>query len=210
MVATSYARPVFRRSKPSDQTTAADQAPEPPEELQGKGHPTPKRKDAEAARKQALKIPADPKAAKRAMRERDRQARAEQREAMMRGEERALPQRDRGPVRGYVRNWVDSRRLISEYFLPLVLVILVLTLVPNAQIRYFASLTWYAIMLLMVLTLVFIAMRLKSALVAKWPEKADRKGAVFYGVMRALQIRRLRVPLPQVKAGGQPVTPKGK
>ncbi|MCB0914669.1 MAG: DUF3043 domain-containing protein [Actinobacteria bacterium] len=201
---------MFRRSQPSDQSPDLDAAAEVPDEPQGKGHPTPKRKDAEAARKQSLKIPADPKAAKRAMRERDRIARAEQREAMMRGEESALPARDRGPVRRFVRDWVDSRRLVSEYFLPLVLVILVLTLVPQPQIRFFASISWYAIMVLMILTLVFIAMRLKSALVAKWPEKADRKGAVFYGVMRALQIRRLRVPLPRVKAGGEPVAAKGK
>lgn len=177
---------------------------------EGKGRPTPKRRDAEAARKQALKIPADPKAAKKAMRERDRVARAEQREAMMRGDERALPPRDQGPVRKYVRTWVDSRRLVSEYFLPLVLVILLLTLIPNQQLRLWASLSWYGVMLLMILTLVFIGWRLRTDLVAEFPDKADRKGALFYGIMRSLQIRKLRVPLPQVKAGGAPVTPKSK
>ena len=48
---------------------AAD--PEPVEETStgsGKGRPTPSRKEAEAARKQALKVPKDPKAAKKAAR----------------------------------------------------------------------------------------------------------------------------------------------
>lgn len=198
---------VFRRTKTSDQPADVEQPPD--STPKGKGHPTPKRKDAEAARKQSLKVPSDPKAARKAMRERDRIARAEQREAMMRGEESALPARDQGPVRKYVRDWVDSRRLISEYFLPLVLVILVLTLVPNATLRFYASLSWYVIMLVMVLTLFFVGYRLKSALVAKWPEKPDRKGAVFYGVMRSMQIRKLRVPLPTVKPGGGKAPKKG-
>ncbi len=200
---------VFRRTKTSDQPSEVEQSPEETDKPQGKGHPTPKRRDAEAARKQSLKIPSDPKAARKAMRERDRHARAEQREAMMRGEESALPARDRGPVRRFVRDWVDGRRLISEYFLPLVLVILVLTLLPNPTLRYFASLSWYAIMLLMILTLVFVGFRLKRALVEKWPEKSDRKGAVFYGVMRSMQIRRLRVPVPLVKPGGSSDKTKG-
>ncbi|MSZ58615.1 MAG: DUF3043 domain-containing protein, partial [Actinobacteria bacterium] len=42
----------------------------------GKGRPTPSRREAEAARKQQIKIPKDPKAAKKATRERDREARA--------------------------------------------------------------------------------------------------------------------------------------
>ena len=53
--------------------------------------PTPKRKDAEAARKKALKVPKDTKEARKAMRERTRQQRAEARVAMSRGEEWAMP-----------------------------------------------------------------------------------------------------------------------
>ncbi|MDQ1250435.1 MAG: hypothetical protein QG597_4814 [Actinomycetota bacterium] len=203
---------MFRRSQPAAaaEPDTNDAVTDATADQQGKGRPTPKRRDAEAARKSALKIPADPKAAKKAMRERDRQARAVQREAMMRGDESALPARDQGPAKAFTRRWVDSRRLVSEFFLPLVLVILVFTLIPNQQIRLAASLSWYAIMLLMTLTLLFIGIRLRSALVSEFPAKADRKGAVFYGIMRALQIRKLRVPVPQIKPGGDPVTPKVK
>jgi hypothetical protein len=43
-----------------------------------------------------------------------------------------------------------------------------------------------------------------------YPDKSDRKGAVSYGVLRALQLRRFRIPPPRIKAGGQLVTPKVK
>ena len=79
-----------------------------------KGRPTPSRKDAEAARKQQLKIPKDPKAAKAAARERDREARATARAGMMAGDERYMPARDKGPARAFTRDFVDSRFSIAE------------------------------------------------------------------------------------------------
>lgn len=199
---------MFFRSKGADEAATQPTTPEVSEASVGKGHATPKRRDAEAARKTALKVPADPKAAKKAMRERDRVARAEQREAMMRGDERALPTRDRGPARAFVRQWVDSRRLIAEFFLPLVVLVLICTLIPNEVIRFYASISWYAILLVVIIDLTVTGLRISRALKAQFPDKADRKGAIFYGIMRAMQIRRLRVPLPQVKAGGAPVPPK--
>ena len=63
----------------------------------GKGHATPSRREAEEARKSQLKIPKDPKAAKKASRQRDQEDRARAREGMRNGEEKYLPARDRGP-----------------------------------------------------------------------------------------------------------------
>ena len=63
-----------------------------------KSEPTPKRKDAEAARKKALKVPKDSKEAKKAVRQRAREQRVETRLAMNRGEEWAMPYRDKGPA----------------------------------------------------------------------------------------------------------------
>jgi hypothetical protein len=170
----------------------------------GKGHPTPKRRDAEAARRQSLKVPSDPKAAKRASRERQREARLKQREAMMAGVESALPPRDRGPVKRFVRDWIDGKRRFSEYFLPMVLVVLLLTLIPHTQTQLFASYTWYLLMLILIVDVAVLVFRLRRVLRTQFPDKVDRKGATFYGVMRALQIRRLRIPAPQVSPGGRP------
>lgn len=202
---------MWRRNQPDPEPAEIDDATEASEGASaGKGHPTPKRKDAEAARKQSLKIPADPKAARRAARERERAERAKQREAMLAGVESAMPARDRGPVRRFTRNWVDGRRLFAEFFLPLVLLVLILSLLPNDDIRLFASLGWYFLLIVLIVDIIFVAFRLRRALTAEFPDKADRKGAVFYGVMRALQIRRLRVPVPAVGPGGKPVKPKSK
>jgi hypothetical protein len=83
----------------------------------GKGRPTPSRREAEQARKQQLKIPKDPKAARKASRERDRSARDRQRQGMMAGDERYLPAADRGPARAFTRDFVDSRITIAEFFI---------------------------------------------------------------------------------------------
>lgn len=42
---------------------------------------------------------------------------ARQREAMASGDERYLPVRDKGPVRRFARDYVDSRWCVAEFFL---------------------------------------------------------------------------------------------
>ena len=93
----------------------------------------PSRKDAEAARKQQLKIPKDPKAAKAAARERDRDARATARAGMMAGDERYLPARDKGPARAFTRDFVDSRFTVAEFFIFVAVAVLVLLLVLHGR-----------------------------------------------------------------------------
>ena len=117
----------------------AEQPAEESEPTTGKGRPTPSRKEAEAARKQSLKLPKDPKAARRAARERDRDASAQQRAALMAGDERALPARDQGPVKRYVRDFVDSRFTIAEYFIFVALAVLVFGFIPNPVVQFAVS-----------------------------------------------------------------------
>ena len=182
--------------------------PEPVEETapgSGKGRPTPSRKEAEAARKQALKVPKDPKAAKKAARERDREARAAQRAALVAGDERALPARDRGPARRYTRDFVDSRYTIAEYFIFIALAVLVLGFVPNPTIQVFVSVAWMALVAIVAFDEAFLLIRLNSKLRKQFPDKAERKGCLFYAALRTLQLRRFRLPPPRVKRGQLPV-----
>mgnify|MGYP000175573321 CR=1 FL=1 len=176
----------------------------------GKGRPTPTRKEAEAARRQALKGPADPKARRKLEREQARQQRATAREALMAGDERALPARDAGPVKRAVRDYVDGRRTLAEYFIPLAVVVLIVGLFRNPQIQVIVSFIWFLMLLLLVVDMTILLIRLSSLLKKQFPDPADRKGAMFYGGMRALQIRRLRLPPPKVRPGGRPVEPKAK
>ncbi len=211
---TTYPGGVFGNKKQSDESDVltADDAPIVDN---SKGRPTPKRKDAEAARKQSLKsgVSVKPGSSKReqrnAARESQRQQRAVAMEGMRRGDERYLPARDQGPVRKFVRDYVDSRRTISEFFVIIALVILVVGVVgQNLTARTIVTMLWMLVLIIVITETALMLFRLNSQLKRRWPDKADRKGTNFYAVMRMLQIRRLRLPPPSFKANGQPVTPK--
>lgn len=195
---------------------ATDEAPVPvedpkPQGTPGKGRPTPKRSEAQGRRRSPVTAPANRKEAYRQQRDRDRALRTRQREGMMRGEEKYLPPRDKGPVRKFARDWVDSRRLPGQYFLPAVLVIMLLSMVPFPLAIRQVVLTVYALALPVVMVAVlgssfFVANRVKKAVAAKFPHE-NLKGVGFYAAMRSSQIRRLRFPKPTVLPGGKPVAP---
>lgn len=187
---------MFGRKESPAEPPAEEAAP-----ASGKGRPTPSRKEAEAARKQSLKLPKDPKAARRAARERDREARAQQRAALMAGDERALPARDQGPVKRYVRDFVDSRFTIAEYFIFVALAVLVLGFIPNPIVQFAVSISWMALIALVAFDEIFLLVRLNSALRKRFPDKAERKGALWYAGLRTLQLRRFRLPPPRVRRG---------
>jgi hypothetical protein len=174
----------------------------------GKGRPTPKRKEAESARKQGITVPKDPKAARRAARERDREARAKSRAGLMAGDPAYFPRRDAGPVKAQVRDYVDRRRTVGEFFVPFAFVVLLMGLINNPTVQATVVYVWTSVLLLVVLDTILVGILLGRSLRKDYPEKSDRKGAVSYGVLRALQLRRFRIPPPRIKAGGAPITPK--
>ncbi|GAA2431443.1 DUF3043 domain-containing protein [Streptomyces lavendulocolor] len=198
---------VFRsRSKdekaPTDQVTA-DLSKQPRDPQAPKGRPTPKRSEAQTQRRRAQTVPTDRKEAMRRQREARRADLARQRQALASGDERYLPARDKGPVRRFVRDYVDSRFCVAEFFLPLAVVILILSSLPNTQLKNIALLLWLAVIALIVVDSVGIWLRLKKQLSTRFPDEPKR-GAVAYGLMRTLQLRRLRLPKPQVKRGERP------
>jgi len=165
-----------------------------------KDAPTPKRKDSEALNKvNAITSPAT-KATKSRDRTEMKAKRLAARAAYMRGEESALPIRDRGPVRRFVRDYVDSRRNVGEYFLPAVFTVLVLSVVHNKFISLIAILFMYVAMLYTVLSGVFMTRRIRKVVAAKFPDEPT-KGLGMYGWLRSTQMRRMRAPAPQVKRG---------
>ncbi|MGQ4516177.1 DUF3043 domain-containing protein [Streptomyces sp. 8L] len=167
-----------------------------------KGRPTPKRSDAQSQRRRAVTPPADRKTAVKRQRETRRADMARQREALNNGDERFLPARDKGPVRRFARNYVDARFCAAEFFLPSAVVILVLTMVRVAALQNIALLLWLLVIIAMVVDSVFLGLRLKKQLAIRFPNEPTR-GVVMYGLMRTLQIRKLRLPKPQVKRGAK-------
>lgn len=174
-----------------------------------KGRPTPSRREAEAARKQQVKIPKDPKAAKAAARERDREERARSRAAMMAGDERYLPARDKGPARAFTRDFVDSRFTVAEFFIFVAIAVLVLGFVRNQAVQSFVSIAFFAFTAVIAVDTVLLLVTLNRRAKEQFPDKKDRKGITLYAMLRTLQLRRLRLPPPRVRRGGAPLTPKG-
>ncbi|MBB0244325.1 DUF3043 domain-containing protein [Streptomyces alkaliphilus] len=197
---------MFRsRSKENQSSPAAEPTPEEASRARDpqapKGRPTPKRSEAEALRKATARPPTDRKEAARRAREARRKAMEKQREALVTGREEFLPYRDRGPVRRFARDFVDTRWHVAEYFLIYAIIILVLSMVPGQQA--FALLLWMGIILAMIVDWVALRFRLKRALKERFPNESH-KGAYPYALMRTLQVRRLRLPKPQVKRGEAP------
>ena len=164
---------------------------------ESKGRPTPKRKEAESKRKVSSLAPIVTKDQKRASKAQAREDRVAQRAAYLRGDESALPARDRGPARRFVRNYVDSRRSTGEYFLPTIFVVLVFTLIQNPIIQIGAIVLMYAMLLVAVIDGIFLSRKIRKAVQEQFPG-TETKGLGMYAWLRSTQMRRLRAPHPQV------------
>ena len=200
---------------PSDDSAEPSQTATGPKTT-GKGRPTPKRREVEQANRRPLvgssakaagrlaqaKTKEERKAAKAAQRALIREERLRTRQALINGDESALPARDRGPVRRYARDYVDSRRWAGEFVLPVALAVLLAGMVAP-QLRLLTS----ALLYLMIIVVVFDCGRartgLKRELQAKFGDRFSKSDAT-YGMMRSLQMRRFRLPKPQVQRGQRP------
>lgn len=162
-----------------------------------KNKPTPKQS---AKRITPALAPVKTKEAKKAERESARRRRNEMRQMYLKGDERALPRRDKGPVRRFARDYVDARWSIAEFFLPLLMVVLLLTAMPSVNVKVFATLAMYVVVLISVLDGIWMGRQIKRVSAVKYPNEST-KGIAMYAWMRSTQIRRLRTPAPQVKRG---------
>jgi hypothetical protein len=171
----------------------------------GKGRPTPKRKTAEAANKRPL-VTTDRKGAAKVDRARAKEQRSREYQALQSGDERYLPVKDRGPLRRYIRDYVDARWNLGELFLPVAFILLITQMLTSSW-AYVTLSVLGALYLYVLATIVdaFIMWRgLKKRLRAKFGADAEQRGLTMYAVLRVFQIRRARLPKPQVKHGQRP------
>lgn len=98
---------------------------------------------------------------------------------------------------------MDSRINIAEFFLPLAVVILVLSVVQIPALQNIALLLWLVVIVLIVVDSFWSVFKLRKLLAERFPGQ-DTKGTVRYALMRSLQMRRLRLPKPLVKRGERP------
>ncbi len=198
-----------RRGKASDETTDAAADLQPTDELSRgaipKGRPTPKRRQAAPARGPAAPAPKTRKEAVRYQRERLKTERAAttnpstpkaRRAAMLAGDPNALPRRDQGPVKELARNWVDSRRMLSNYLLVLFPLLILGYLMP------ILALSVYALLVVFLLEWFITGQRIrKLAIARKMTVKEGAFGLGFYAGSRAYLPRRFRMPRPKLQLG---------
>lgn len=162
-----------------------------------KGRPTPTRREAELERKARIKPNNDLKSISKNARARAAEDRKAQRAGLMRGDESHLPKRDKGPVRKFIRDFVDSRVSAAEFFLPLAAIVLVLSLVGAKGL---SVAVWEVMVIVIGVDSIILARRLRKELIKRFPN-APRRGTTPYALMRALTTRRLRTPKPQSERG---------
>jgi hypothetical protein len=186
---------VFRRSK-------SETTPLPPESEKagGKGRPTPTRKEAEAAAKARAKTPRTRKELAAQQRLARSESSTKMRQAMKTGDERFLPARDRGPMKRFLRDYVDSRFSFVELMIPVLLITTVMAWSGSATIASYGNAILLGMLLLIVTDLVRLRFKLKRELAARFPDEPT-KGTTYYAVMRSLQMKFMRLPKAQVKIG---------
>ncbi|WP_454294587.1 DUF3043 domain-containing protein [Salana multivorans] len=171
----------------------------------GKGRPTPKRREAEAKNRLPLVVN-DPKAARAAQRKANAEARARMNEAMVTGEDKYLPAQHRGEQRRYIRDYVDARWSLGEFFLPIAFVFVILTFVLGNDPRFALPLLLglYALVAVAVVDAIFVGRRIRKQLAAKFGAEKVQKGTIMYAVLRSFQLRPTRMPKPQNRRGQYP------
>jgi hypothetical protein len=194
-----------RRSAPDPAGDQADVEHTEADATQGKGRATPKRSEAEAARKKRMTPPRSRKEASALRRERLKEQRTKQRQALTGGDDKYLPARDQGPVRKYVRDYVDSHRTIGEFLIPAFLLVLFAGIVlgnlaPDAP--FLTSFPWIIVITALTVDSVRIMRGVKRGVTERFGAE-ETQGITFYTLMRSWQMRRLRLPKPKIRPGAQ-------
>jgi hypothetical protein len=201
---------VFKRRTPQPpQATEEDLTAEPagaetervrPGQTPKKAAPTPKRSEAQAQRRQPYQAPADRKSASRGSRDQNRLERQRRAQALQRGEQWALPAKDRGPVRALARDYVDARHGLGEYFLFSVLILIVLLVIPSESAKLISDAVVLAVLVLLGGEAWWVGRRVERLAKERFPGESTR-GVKLYVAQRGIMVRRMRVPKPKVNRG---------
>jgi len=180
-----------------------------------KGRPTPSRREAENKRRGP--VPPPPKTTREAIKrsrelrksnpvskEELKALRRERRERMLAGDERYLAPHDRGPVKAFARDCVDSRRNLLGLFMPLALVMFVSTVIGNVAVQQIITMLCMVLLLAMLMEAFYNGRRIARLAREKFPKETIKGRSLgWYCFIRATQFRKLRIPRPRVKPGDE-------
>ncbi len=186
-----------------------------------KGRPTPKRNRAGKSVRRGPVAPAPMTAAEARARRKSlarpklsreerraesavRRAQSDQRrERMMAGDEDYVLPRDKGPVRRFVRDVVDSRRNVLGLFLPSTMALL-FSMFAVPQLQLYMSPAMLVLMGVMAVDAVLLGRKVGNLVDEKFPGNTETRWKLGrYAVGRASQLRRMRAPKPQVSRGSR-------
>ena len=182
--------PVFRRNKSDSDasSTSAESAAQLTAHgsTAGKGRPTPSRKEAEAAARARAKVPRTRKEQAAQQRRLKSESSRSLRADMKAG--KILLARDQGPVRSFLRDFVDSRFSFAEIVIPLMIVSL------------FIPALVFPLFIVLVIDLLVLRFKVRKQMAQRFPGE-PLKGTTYYTLSRAMQMKFMRMPKPKVKIG---------
>lgn len=165
-------------------------------------------KQAQAAGIRPL-VPVDRKASAKAAKARLRERENAEYEAMQKGDINHMPKSERLPWRIYIRDYVDARFNLGEWFIPVSFGILIASMFAASLMRnQWASVTMMALMygylIAVIIDVWLMWRRLKPKLIAKYGESSVAKGSrsFSYAWSRSIQMRRWRLPKPRYPKRG--------
>jgi hypothetical protein len=108
-----------------------------------------------------------------------RQQRSEQsrkvRQAMKTGDERYYLARDKGPVRRFIRDFVDSRFSFLELMIPAMLVVLVLGYSGNQRLMATSNFMLLAMFMLIIVDIATVRFKVRRELARRFPGERPRR-----------------------------------
>lgn len=117
---------------------------------------------------------------------------------------RFLPLPHRGFQRKWVRDYVDARWSFAEFFVPVVVLVIVALFLPLPEAQVSAVLVSWLFLLVTTINLIVLSARVTGGLRRAFGIGSVEKGTRWYAVRRALQMRLFRRPQPEIKRGADP------
>jgi Protein of unknown function (DUF3043) len=200
----------FRRDSSNVASSAAEAAKTEPTTPQGqgqrKGHTPSKRELGKVTkRRQVVRRTPEPppttrREAYRRLREKDRAQRAK---GLSTAPGDRMLKRDQGPIPALVRDIVDSRITVGTWFFAGAFIVLIgSSAAMPPLVRVASNLLWVTLFAATIVDSVMISRKIKKLVRQRFPQSDRRLGSLyFYGIMRGITFRRLRMPKPRIKLG---------
>ena len=115
-----------------------------------------------------------------------------------------LPPGDRGPVRAFVRDEVDSRRRLVGLFLPVLGIVVLSALGPASDLQRNVLVGSLVVLAAVAVDAVLMGVTITRAARAEFPaEPVPGLATGWYAFLRAHRARSVRRPAPRVTPGGR-------